>query len=167
MYSNNILNFQESMKISNACTKMSGNLLKAPHSLGRLWTDMGLVYHLVEHQQQCQRSLCLPPESKLLLSCFYRASLWLRQFLWGDYRLEVFAPSSLCVWSQMPWRNLQTSVWPLGFLYKFFLWFDRLSESLMLWIGFSENHFDSLKEFFQFVVWCSEVAKQSIINLSH
>ena len=30
MYSNNILNFQESTKISNACTKMSGNLLKAP-----------------------------------------------------------------------------------------------------------------------------------------
>ena len=29
MYSNNILNFQESMTISNACTKQSGNLLKA------------------------------------------------------------------------------------------------------------------------------------------
>ena len=31
MYSNNILNFQESMTILNACTKMFGNLLKAPH----------------------------------------------------------------------------------------------------------------------------------------
>ena len=30
MYSNNILNFQESMTILNACTKKSGNLLKAP-----------------------------------------------------------------------------------------------------------------------------------------
>ena len=30
MYSNNILNFQESTTILNACTKMSGNLLKAP-----------------------------------------------------------------------------------------------------------------------------------------
>ena len=30
MYSNNILNFQESMTIFNACTKKSGNLLKAP-----------------------------------------------------------------------------------------------------------------------------------------
>ena len=29
MYSNNILNFQESMTILNACTKKSGNLLKA------------------------------------------------------------------------------------------------------------------------------------------
>ena len=30
MYSNNIVNFQESTIILNACTKMSGNLLKAP-----------------------------------------------------------------------------------------------------------------------------------------
>ena len=30
MYSNNIVNFQESMSILNACTKKSGNLLKAP-----------------------------------------------------------------------------------------------------------------------------------------
>ena len=31
MYSNNIVNFQESTPILNACTKKSGNLLKAPH----------------------------------------------------------------------------------------------------------------------------------------
>ena len=30
MYSNNIVNFQESTTILNACTKKSGNLLKAP-----------------------------------------------------------------------------------------------------------------------------------------
>ena len=30
MYSNNIVNFQESVTILNACTKKSGNLLKAP-----------------------------------------------------------------------------------------------------------------------------------------
>ena len=30
MYSNNIVNFQESTTILNACTKMSGNLLNAP-----------------------------------------------------------------------------------------------------------------------------------------
>ena len=45
--------------------------------------------------------------NELLLSCFYRA-LW--EFLRGDQTLEVFAPSSLCVWSQMPWRNLQIKV---------------------------------------------------------
>ena len=33
MYSNNILNFQDSMTILNACTKKSGNLLKAPRIL--------------------------------------------------------------------------------------------------------------------------------------
>ena len=32
MYSNNILNFQESMTILNACTKKSGNLLNAPRT---------------------------------------------------------------------------------------------------------------------------------------
>ena len=31
MYSNNILNFQESTPILNVCTKKSGNLLNAPH----------------------------------------------------------------------------------------------------------------------------------------
>ena len=35
MYSNNILNFQESTTILNACTKKSGNLLKAPRTLIR------------------------------------------------------------------------------------------------------------------------------------
>ena len=33
MYSNNIVNFQESRTILNACTKKSGNLLKAPRIL--------------------------------------------------------------------------------------------------------------------------------------
>ena len=32
IYSNNILNFQESTTILNACTKKSGNLLKAPRT---------------------------------------------------------------------------------------------------------------------------------------
>ena len=32
MYSNNILNFQESTTISNACTKKSENLLNAPRT---------------------------------------------------------------------------------------------------------------------------------------
>ena len=32
MYNNNIVNFQESMTILNACTKKSGNLLKAPRN---------------------------------------------------------------------------------------------------------------------------------------
>ena len=34
MYSNKILNFQESTILLNACPKMSGNLLKASHSFG-------------------------------------------------------------------------------------------------------------------------------------
>ena len=38
------------------------------------------------------------------------------------------------------------------FLYEI-LWFDGLSESMM-WIGFSENRFDSSEEFSQFLVRC-------------
>ena len=33
-------------------------------------------------------------------------------FFRGDHTLDIFAQSSLCVWSQMPWRNLQTRVSP-------------------------------------------------------
>ena len=42
MYSNKILNFQESTTTLNACTKKSGNLLKAP----RTWMVLAVV-HLV------------------------------------------------------------------------------------------------------------------------
>ena len=88
-------------------------------SLGWLWTGMGPMYLLVEHLRQCQRTLCLHLVSEHLLSSFYRASLWLRLFLERHHRLEVFVPSSLCVWSQMPWRNLQIiRVLPRGFLMK-------------------------------------------------
>ena len=76
---------------------------------------------LAEQLRQCQRSLCPYPLSELLLSCFYWASSWLRWFLWGDRWQEVFAPSSLWVWSQMPGRNLQIRVSPRGFLHKLFL----------------------------------------------
>ena len=38
VYSNNIVNFQESTTILNACTKMSGNLLKAPRISHEIWT---------------------------------------------------------------------------------------------------------------------------------
>ena len=78
----------------------------------QIWTDMGLMYSHAEHQQI---SLYLHPGWELLLSCFYRTSFWLRQFLWGDHTIEEFAPSSLCVWSQTPWRNVQTRVSPRGF----------------------------------------------------
>ena len=76
-------------------------------SLGRLWTDMMLVYPLPQLQQQYRRSLCLPPVSEPWLLCYCRASLSLWQFLWGNHELEVFAPSSLCIESnaleRLPW----------------------------------------------------------------
>ena len=52
MYSNNILNFQESMTILNACAKKAGNLLNAPRNFFYGWlidfngisTHLGLFY---------------------------------------------------------------------------------------------------------------------------
>ena len=61
---------------------------------------MGLMCLLVEHQLQCWSSLCLHPESGLLLSCFYIAPLWLQRFLWGGRWREVFTPFSLCMESK-------------------------------------------------------------------
>ena len=108
---------------------------------------MGLICPLAAHLRQCQRSLCLHPVSKLLLLCFCIASSWLWQFLWEDRRAEVFAPSSLCVWSQMPWRSLQIIVLPWQivktcdvmnqFLWKPFWFFLRTSQFQVLcgWVA--------------------------------
>ena len=65
------------------------------------------MYLLAAQPLQCRCSLWFHPVSVLLLSCFYIASLWLRRFLWGGRRREVFAPSFFCVWSQWLWRNWQ------------------------------------------------------------
>ena len=42
MYSNNILNFQESTTILNACTKKSENILKAPRSCNEKLKNTGV-----------------------------------------------------------------------------------------------------------------------------
>ena len=44
MYSNNILNFQESMTILNACTKKSGSLLNAPHMYVYIYNWIIIIY---------------------------------------------------------------------------------------------------------------------------
>ena len=71
---------------------------------------MGLMCLLAVHLLQWQSSLCLHPESRLLLSCFYIASLWLRRFLWVGRRRVVFVLSFLC-----SWRSWQMILLPLGF----------------------------------------------------
>ena len=54
---------------------------------------------------------------------YFRVFIELWRFLWGDHRLDVFAPSTLCVWNRMPWRNLQIRELPQGFLYELLLKF--------------------------------------------
>ena len=67
---------------------------------------------------QCRSSLCLHPGSRLLLSCFYIASLWLWRFLLVCRRRVVFAPSFLCAWSQRHTRCRQIISLPLGFFVR-------------------------------------------------
>ena len=47
MYSDNILNFQESTSILNACTKKSGNLLKAPHTHTHTHTHTYIYIYII------------------------------------------------------------------------------------------------------------------------
>ena len=57
-----------------------------------------------------------PSGERTFTFVFYTETLFQRRFLWGDRRPEVFAPSSLRVWNQIPQRNLQIRVLPRGFL---------------------------------------------------
>ena len=75
---------------------------------------MGIMCLLAANLLQCWSSLCLHPRSRLLLSCFYIASLWLRWFLWVSCRRVVFPLAFLCVWSQRPWQSRQMILLPLG-----------------------------------------------------
>ena len=93
-----------------------------------------IIYSLTKYQQQCHRNLSPPAERT---KTFALLSLWLWLYA------KSIVPSSLCVWNQMPWRNLRKSMLTRVFLHKPLLSFDRWSESLMLGIDFSENHFDS------------------------
>ena len=85
-----------------------------------------------------------------------------KSFFLKDHMLIVFAPSALCVWNQMPWRNLQTIVLPQDFLHILLQWFNEnlwscglISPKTIL--IFPKNFLD-----FSF----ETVEKQSIIYLS-
>ena len=59
------------------------------------------------------KDLCHYPVSELLLSGFIE-----HHYGFGcDNMLEIFAPSSLCVRSLMPWRNLQIWLLPRSFFF--------------------------------------------------
>ena len=42
-------------------------------------------------------------------------------FFCGDHSQVVFAPNSLCVWINMPWRNRRIRVLPRNFLHELIL----------------------------------------------
>ena len=63
--------------------------------------------------------------------------------------LVVFAPSFLCVWKQMLWKNLRQIVLSRDFLHELLGCFDGESESVKLRIDFSESHLNFFKEFSQ------------------
>ena len=125
---------------------------------------MVLMHPLAELQQQCRRSMCLHLVRKPWLSCYYRASLYLWQFLWGDHKQEVFAPSSLSVWNQILWRNLQQECNLKVFCTNSY----DLTDCQNLWNCGSISPKTVLifsKNFLNF--WFNEIEEQSIINLSY
>ena len=69
MYSNNILNFQESTTILNACTKKSGKLLKAPRISTR-----GYPFYDFIHKINLRSKL------DLNMAGFVDASNWLKMY---------------------------------------------------------------------------------------
>ena len=70
-----------------------------------------------------------------------------------------FTSSFLCIWNQMPWRNLWTVVLPWNFFRVLPRWFDEFSANEKLQIDFSENGSDF------FNVWLDTTAKPGVINL--
>ena len=59
----------------------------------------------------------------------------------GRRRLVIFAPSSRCVWIQMPWRSRRIIVLSRGFCTNTFK--NGLSKFVMSRIDFSKSHFAS------------------------
>ena len=106
---------------------------------------MGLMCLLEAHLLKCRSSLCLHLKSRLLLSCFYIASLWLLWFHWVGCRRVVFVLSSLC-WSQRLWRGRQIILLLLDFLHIHLLVVDVTERLTTIWKS------DKIKrEFFQTV----------------
>ena len=68
MYSNNILNFQESMTILNACTKKSGNLLNVP----RITKEISTLNHIL-----------------LFVEVFFFCNPWQRLTEWSDFGQQL------------------------------------------------------------------------------
>ena len=111
------------------------------------------MHPIGEHQKQSQRNLSLHPVSKLLLSCFYRVLLWLWVSSGKSYARSICSIFPLYFESNALKKSTNKSV-ASRFLARTFLRFDIFSESVMWWIGFSGNRFDSFKEFSEFLVRC-------------
>ena len=80
-------------------------------------------------------------------------------FVGGDHRLEVFAPSSLCVCSQIPWRN-QRFIVPTQSLFCNRLWEFLCCGSFSL-----DAILVLLKNFLNFMITVNDL--QSIVYLGH
>ena len=82
MYSNNILNFQESMTILNACTKKSVNLLNVPHTYIYIERE---INRETERDTHTQRGLERNPKCWVChLKC------WLRLFVFLSHLMPYY-----------------------------------------------------------------------------
>ena len=74
-------------------------------------------YLSLQHTRYNVKVVCVSIQG---VDCFHIASFWLRRFLWVSRRRVVFAPFSLCLWSQRLGRSRQIMLLPLGFLLEYF-----------------------------------------------
>ena len=139
MYSNKILNFQESTTILNACTKKSGNLLNEPHkfyvfaSYGRLilpficiqihtycmWKSHWSVQLVQEHTLWCYDAVLTDTESDLIqnwpgLNDMFYSNLYSLLPYFQNYRgisrdFKLFLNLSLYFSRGLPTLHLPTS----------------------------------------------------------
>ena len=74
MYSNNVLNFQESTTILTACTKKSGNLLKAPRMCANKWLMLNCDWNL--KPSDCVLKRAQAGLRTLSIKCVYKSYIY-------------------------------------------------------------------------------------------
>ena len=121
---------------------------------------------LAEYQQPRQGSLGLHPMSEPWFSCYYKGSFWLWEFLCGDYTLEVFIPSYICVWNYIPTNKRVTLKYlpqgnTLAQTPSMIKWVIRISDVLDRFLG--KTNLILSKNFLNF--WFDAIKKKSIIKL--
>ena len=129
MYSNNIVNFQESMTISNAYKKRSGNLLNEPRNCKHLWSIFNITVNV------CSNFDFLNPEmsfwlfisiyfnlfSPIYLSIYLSASVFHIYQSISGYFFSLFLPIYLSIYLSVLYFYIYLSVLSLSIYLSIYL----------------------------------------------